>query len=365
MELFKKTLVHSRVKDFFTHSLMNDRLAHAYIFYGSEGRGKEAFALELAKALNCSGTDKPCNTCPSCLKINSFNHPDIKYIFPVPAKTSAKTQHEILQQKMQNPFSPIDLPGHKNISIEMIRELKNEAKYAPFEATKRVFIIYGAEYFSREAANSFLKLLEEPPDDLLLLLITDNYQGLLDTIRSRCQPVYFPEFETEKIKAIFKSYEVDEVRLDSLIRIAQYNIKKIFRLLDSDYQQKRDWVYRFLKAIAAENYAHIAALIDEISASRDKNHILEALDLFILWLRDAFHYSVTKDSVNFINRDFDEALRKFADFYGNTDFETLIRKIEKIYFQIQHNAHPALALTYLSIETHRLLMAGKPVKEAV
>ena len=365
MEIFKKSTVQPRVKDFFSQSLKNDRLAHAYIFYGSEGRGKESFAFELAKTLNCTGTDRPCNTCPSCLKINNFNHPDIKYIFPVPARTSAKTLNEILQQKTHNPFLPVDLPGHKNISIDMIRELKNEAKYAPFEAMKRVFIIYGAEYFSREAANSFLKLLEEPPDDLLLLLITDNYQGLLDTIRSRCQPVYFPAFESEEIISIFKRYAIEDPNLDSLIRTAQSNIKKIFRMLHSDYQQKREWIYKFLKAIAADNYLHITELIDEITASRDKNHILEALELLILWLRDAFHYSVTKDNSDFINRDFAEALQKFAEFYADTNFELLIRELENSYFKIQHNAHPALALTHLSIKIHRLLQAKKPVKEAV
>lgn len=366
MGLFEFSTIQPRVKDFFIQSLKNDRLAHAYILYGREGRGKEAFAFELAKVLNCSGVEhKPCNECPSCVKINSFNHPDVKYIFPAPAKTAAKNLTEILHQKMQNPFLPIDIPGHKNISIDMIRELKNEAKYAPFEATKRVFIIYGADYFSREAANSFLKLLEEPPDNLLLLLITDNYYSLLGTIRSRCQAVYFPEFGTNEISSILERFEVTDADIDSLIRISQFNIKKIFRILHSDYQQKRELVYQFLKAVAADNYFSISELIDEITSRRDKNHILELLDLLILWLRDALHFLVIKNSDDFINRDYEEAIQKFAEFFCETNFENVIRLVENTYYQIQHNAHPALSLTNLSVEMHKLLVKKKPIKEAV
>lgn len=366
MELFKDTTIQQRVKTFFSHSLANDRLAHAYIFYGREGRGKEAFALELAKLLNCSDTgSKPCNKCPSCQKINSFNHPDIKYVFPLPAKTSQKNLADILHQKMRNPYLPVDFPGHKNISIDMIRELKNEAKYAPFEAKKRVFIIYGADYFSREAANSFLKLLEEPPDNLLLILITDHYHGLLDTIRSRCQPVYFPEFSMQEIKSILEPVETEDKNIEALIRISQFNIKKIFRILHSDYQQKRELVYRFFKSVAADNYLNISEIIDEITSRRDKNYVLEVLDLLILWLRDAMHFLVKGDAEDFVNPDFEEAIQKFAGFFSNSDFESIIELVENTYFQIQRNAHPALSLTNLSVEMHRLLALKKPIKEAV
>ena len=365
MDFFKNSIVQKRIQDFFTQCISNDRLAHAYIFYGNEGRGKEAFSFELAKALNCTRTEnRPCNDCPSCTKINNFNHPDIKYIFPS-SKSDAKNSSEIISEKSGNLYAPLVIKGHKNIAIETIRELKNEAKYAPFEASKRVFIIYGADYFSREAANSFLKILEEPPADLLIILITDNIHTLLDTIRSRCQPVHFPEFTLEQITEIIKKYENSEEDIDSLIRLSQFNIKKIFNILRSDYQSRRELVYKFLKAAAVENYFTVSALIDELTQKRDKNYILEFLDLLALWLRDALHFSISESSADFVNQDYAEAVQKFAEFYQDTDFDNIIRLVEKYYFFIKSNAHPALTLTNLSIELHRLLTQKKAVKEAV
>jgi len=365
MNFFKNSIVQDRIADFFSHCISNDRLAHAYIFYGNEGRGKEAFSFELAKALNCTDAEiKPCNECPSCIKINNFNHPDIKYIFPS-SKSDVKNSREIISEKSKNLYAPLQIKGHKNIAIETIRELKNEAKYAPFEAAKRVFIIYGADYFSREAANSFLKLLEEPPADLLIILITDNIHSLLDTIRSRCQPVHFPEFSIEQITEIVKKYEESEENIESLIRLSQFNVKKIFNILKSDYQSRRELVYKFLKAAAVENYFTISALIDELTQKRDKNYILEFLDLLALWLQDALHFSITGSSADFVNQDYKEAVQKFAEFYQDADFDNIIRLVEKYYFFIKYNAHPALTLTNLAIELHRLLTQKKAVKEAV
>jgi len=366
MDYFSDSIVQPRIKDFFIHSLNNDRLAHAYIFYGREGRGKEAFALELAKVLNCSSDKhRPCNRCPSCIKINKFNHPDIKYIFPFVKKNEPKISREILQQKARNPYAPIEVSGNLNISIDLIRELKNEAKYAPFEARKRVFILYGAEYFSRQAANSFLKLLEEPPQNVLLILITDNYYALLDTIRSRCQPVYFPEFSETVISELIARYMQTENDLAPLIRISQHNIKKVFRMLHSDYRHQRDLVYRFLKAVATDNYFTISALIDEIGQKRDKNYILELLNLLILWLRDALHYLITEDTRHLINQDYEEPIRKFAEFYRQANFDLVIGLVENTYLHIKQNAHPALALTNLAVEMHKLLISPKSLKEAV
>ena len=76
--LFKNSIIQNKVKSFFGQVIKNNRLAHAYLLYGKAGSGKTAFALELAKALNCIGDDKPCDQCPACIKIDKAAHPDVK-----------------------------------------------------------------------------------------------------------------------------------------------------------------------------------------------------------------------------------------------------------------------------------------------
>lgn len=366
MVFFDSSTVQEKIKSFFEHSIKNDRLAHAYIFYGGEGRGKEAFALELAKAINCqSGEEKPCQACPPCVKINALNHPDIKFILPVSKQLAAEKVLGLLREKAKNPYVPVNISGHKNIAIETIRELKNESKYAPYEAAKRVFIISGAEYFSREAANSFLKLLEEPPADLLIILITDDYNALLETIRSRCQPIYFPEFKMAEIKAILQQYAEEAEDIESLVRISQYNLKKVFRLFHSDYARQRESVHRLLKAVASDNMLTVAEIVDEITQRRDKNYILETLNLLTLWIRDALHYQIMEKNDDFVNQDLAETIENFARFYNGADMEILIEAIERACWEIERNMHPTLTLTNLTIKMQKYLKHATAVREAV
>jgi len=357
MELFTESTIQDRVKSLFTRGIENDRLAHAYLFYGESGRGKAAFAFELAKALNCTGAGSiPCNTCSSCIKINNLNHPDVQYFFPVSKQTKPETVAGLLKQKSKNHYMSIDIEGHKNIPIERIRELKNEAKYAPNEAKKRFFIIDGSEYFSREAANSFLKLLEEPPEDLMIILITNDLNALLDTIRSRCQPVFFPAFSEQQIQEIVKRYHPVDTDIVPLIKIAQHNLHKVLRLISFGAEDKRENVLEFLRALAAGQMLELAGIIDFLCQKRDKNYIIDFLDLLILWIRDAWHVQMVGESMEFINIDYRTSIEKFANFYNHADMNNITELIEKAIYDIERNAHQSLTLTHLALKINEQLV---------
>ena len=360
MTYFDKTVIQERVKRFFIKSIEQNRLAHAYIFYGGEGRGKEAFAFELAKAVNCLAEDsRPCNTCSSCVKINKFSHPDLQYFFSRPKKKNEQELNELvkkmIKKKAENIYRSLPVQGHRRIHIEMIRQLKNEAKYAPYEAKKRFFIISDAHLFTREAANSFLKLLEEPPENLHIILITNELNLLLDTIRSRCQPVYFPLFTEQQIKNIVKRYHSFEGDLTSLIRMAQFNIDKVFGFLEDDPAEKRELVYALFQNIARNDIAAVLEIIDRITAPRDKNLVAEFLSFMILWLRDAMNLLITGEENSLVNIDYNEAIGKFAHYFEAADFASIITLVERARFDIERNGHPALTLTNLALNMSEAL----------
>jgi len=141
------------------------RLAHAYLFTGPDGVGKTTVALDLAAVLLCRRPQalRPCGSCPGCLKLQSGNHPDFLRIAPEGAA----------------------------IKIDQIRNLKKALNFAPFEGGLRIILLEDVQTMRREAGNSLLKILEEPPADNLLLLVGNAAGGLLDTIVSRCQVIPF------------------------------------------------------------------------------------------------------------------------------------------------------------------------------
>jgi DNA polymerase-3 subunit delta' len=146
------------------HMESSNRMPHAVLFTGPAGVGKCMVAKVLATALLCSALgERPCGTCPSCQQVSYGTHPDLLEISPDGAA----------------------------IKIEQIRNLQHEASLAPYLSTRRVCIIDGAELMTMQAANSLLKVLEEPAGEIVFILVAANRQMLLSTILSRCMSISF------------------------------------------------------------------------------------------------------------------------------------------------------------------------------
>ena len=178
-------------------ALAGGRLAHAYLFAGPDGVGKTTVALDLAAVLLCREPvhDRPCGTCPGCLKRLSGNHPDFLRIRPDGAA----------------------------IKIDQIRALKRALTYPPFEAERRVVLVEEVQTMRREAGNSLLKLLEEPPPDNLLILVGGSTGSILATIVSRCQVIPFAPLPLPLAAEIIGAHrpEMDAADCQALAALAE------------------------------------------------------------------------------------------------------------------------------------------------
>jgi len=195
--MFADIVGHQRPKRFLSRAVMADRLPHAYLFTGPEGVGKATLARELAAMLFCRQgiEDAPCGHCPACQQFASDNHPDFLHI----------------------------LPDGAAIKISQIREVKKQLAFAPLSARTRIILIEEAQTMRREAGNSLLKMLEEPPPDNLFLVVASDTQAILPTIVSRCQVIPFaPLTEHETVQVLLaRAPELNEEQARLLARITE------------------------------------------------------------------------------------------------------------------------------------------------
>ena len=161
-DVFSQIFGQPRVREFLRASVASDRVTHAYLFTGPAGSNKTQAAYALASALICK--DNGCGACDECSKIARRKHPDVRYYAP---------------------------EGAGGYLVEQIREIVSDTSLAPIQATRKVYILDRVDLLGTSAANAFLKTLEEPPDDVVIILLGRTRESVLPTIVSRCSVVPF------------------------------------------------------------------------------------------------------------------------------------------------------------------------------
>ncbi len=156
---FDTLLGNGQLKENLTHSIQSGHISHFYLLSGPEGSGKHTLARLLAAAILCRETAKPCLRCKACRKVLEGNHPD---------------------------FITVDDPEKKNVPVDLIRQARADMFIQPNESDRKIFLFPRAQDMRTEAQNALLKVLEEPPEYGVFILLTDNPEKLLPTVRSRC-----------------------------------------------------------------------------------------------------------------------------------------------------------------------------------
>ena len=312
---FARIIGQDKAKKLLHRAVEQDRLAHALLFKGPMGVGKKTLAKTFAATLNCQDPQgyEPCGQCPSCVKFRSGSHPDFIVIEPEGAA----------------------------IKINQVRELKKTLAFPPFEAKIRVALLCDIHTMRREAANSLLKTLEEPPSQTMLILTADEAGGILPTILSRCQIVpFFPLPQAEVAKILAQEAGIEPESAATLAAMAEGSLGRARLILAKDLLGLRREIVDQLLHLEPNTPATIQSLGDLAeSAAKLKEDLGELLELLTTWLHDLllFAHGATGSIINHdLSPTFPAACRRWS----SGQLSERLRLMDTARKQLARNCNP-------------------------
>ena len=313
-------ILHEDILDKLIKNIRRGISQHAYIFEGERGAGSFSAAQLFANALVCEKKEmSPCGACSACILAKAGNHPDISIITPQKDK--------------------------KNIVVERIREILKDASKKPYENAKKVYIIAYGDEMNEQAQNAFLKLLEEPPEYAVFVILAENAASLLPTVRSRCEIIKFPPASAEKIKEILKANYPELRNIDFLARYSHGNIEKAKKLAgDEGFMPLRSGACEILPKLLS---ADIAQSYDVAEfAELNKEDAETILRLWTDFLRDIMLIQNGAEKYA-VNTDFKDKLINLANRTDEKRIITAITEIKKAQDMLKRYVN--LRITVLSM----------------
>jgi DNA polymerase III subunit delta' len=330
------------------------------LFDGPEGTGKEFTAIEFARLLQCE-KDELCRLdgpkCASCLHASILEHPGIHLIYPTPTQGSNEDDEgdvtdiaKILEEKRTDIFASPSFAKKTSIRVARARAVIQRAFTKPFDARYHVFIFVDAHAMREEAQNALLKLIEEPPAHVALIFVTPNAEGLLYTIRSRCQRVrFFPIKRPILEKILTGYYQADATTAKRAAALAQGSIMRARALLEHADFADRDTALGLVNGLAKqpESWVFSQALIGARGANRES--VARVLDEMAVIFRDA----MSGDASLYVNADVEKDIERVGAVWGR---EKLPRAIESVLetraqvFLANANIDGALADLFLKLK---------------
>lgn len=320
-------------------SLAEGRVHHAYLFAGPAHLGKTALALQLAQALNCNGEDPPCGACAPCKRIAAGTHADVRVIAVDPEAAEG----------------PRTLIG-----IGAVRETINSAHLRPYEGRTRVYIVADAHLLSNEAANALLKVLEEPPDDVVLILLSSAPDSVLPTVQSRCQTLAFRPLPTSEVARILREERgVGEEQAETLARLSRGCVGWAIGAAEDEtiYAAAHQRVEQIADAIEGgmeARFAYAAELARR--AERDRAAGRDELLLWLRWLRDVLLIQQGQGE-RVVNLSWMDALERHAAALQPADAVWWARGVIRTIEALERNANMRLALESLMLDAPTLAPA--------
>ena len=377
---FSHILGQDYIKSHLTKSAASGRIPHAQLFVGPEGSGTLPMAIAYAQYILCNnsgsenaGGNEACN-----LKFEGISHPDLHFIYPTVSTDTVKSKPKsidfIADWRLflkENPYGGLfdwyRILGVQNkqgeIRVDDAQEILKSLALKSYEGGYKVMIIWMADKMNIAASNKLLKLLEEPSDKTLFILITENEEDIIQTIRSRCQVLHFNAL-SEKIiaEALVVSQNIEVRTATQLAHQSQGNYNKALQLLQDDGEDVFfekwfvDWVRAAFRAkgnaAAIQDLIQWSEQIAGLGRETQKKFLHFCIDMF----RQALLLNYQTTSLVYMEPKIEKfKLENFAPFVNGRNIEEIFKELSDAMYHIERNGNAKIVLTDLSIKLTRLI----------
>ncbi len=370
---FNKILGQTAIKARLTNGVREGRIAHALLFSGANGYGKLALAIAYAQYVSCSNRQEndSCGECPSCKKYNKLIHPDLHFVYPVinlpkfdkPISDNfISTWREMINASpytsLTNWLNAIGAENkqgaiNKYESAEILRKLS----FKTFESEYKVMIIWLPEKMNQVASNKLLKILEEPPEKTLFLLVTESQEHLIKTILSRTQIIAVPQIDDDSIKqALIDEFNIDSDKATTITNLSDGSYFNARNLIDTSDQHLFNFenFAKIMRLCYKKDVIEINGWIDEIASvgrEKQKSFLSNSLRL----VRESFMLNKNQNKLARLHGEELAFCQKFSPFINERNVAAISEELNKAHYHIERNGYAKLVFFDFAITLIKLL----------
>lgn len=383
--LFREIIGQEETKAQLRRSVREGRIPHAQLFVGISGIGKLQLALAYAQYLNCPNrTDEDsCGTCPTCLQYQHLQHPDLHFVFPIVGSDEVcdnflEPWRDIL---LTNHYFDLD-DWHRAMGVETKQsmiyekesgEILRKLSLKPYGNGYKVMVIWQPEKMNTTTANKLLKILEEPTDKTIFLLVSEHPEALLATIQSRVQTIRVPRLETEQIKEALMQNGLDATKATDIARIANGSYLAAIKKADAseeNQQELRDFIALFRDAYTVgvlsdpqKKYESLKRLrqwsLDMADSKVGRERQKHFLQYAQQQVRENYIRNMAQPELNYqmeAERDFSV---RFAPFIHDGNVEAIMNQLDLAERQIEQNGNAKMIFFDLCLQMIVLIKRKK------
>lgn len=358
-----------------SRSVQSERLAGTYLFTGPDGCGRWAMAISLAMLINCEKPEldkttnliRSCGECGQCRKIAGLNFEGLYVAAPLPPHKNAdeaiNLTNQFIELKKKEPFAIPTSTSSLTIPIDVARGIKKRLHTRPPTGMRRVVVFYQMEKMMEASADALLKLIEEPPADVVVILITEKPERLLPTIQSRSQRINLKRTTFENTaKYLTEKYNIPSSKADLLARIAQGIPGQAISMLEAQEENgglRRGVGFQLFKSLIEDRSPQVIARLTDNIGARNRGDAEELLRLWQSFIRDCSGLAVSNDENGLTHIDMKAELARLAIYFSAHELGgNMTRYIKIALADLRRNVHIHGALVALVLRIKSELMTS-------